>query len=185
MTLSDNIKKEIEIEFNHWTDLQYAGKDKKDRQTKGQFFTPPPLTIKMLEKFDSITDKDILDPTVGAAGLLAAAVIAGADPNRVYGIELDPDILRIAQRRLLKLGVPPWHLQQGDALDPESYKFDETPVPEKFAVIIKNSTDITVDIVINKKLFKEVIFNVSEKDTLKRLLVGLSKKNIKLYRLAD
>lgn len=183
MTLSDNIKKEIEIEFNEWVGVQYAGKDKKDRQTKGQFFTPPPLTIKMLEKFDSVIDKDILDPTVGAGGLLAAAIIAGADPYRVYGIELDPDILQIAQRRLLKLGVPPWHLRQGDALDTNSYDFDETSVPEKFAVIFKTSTSVVVDVVSNKKLLKEFSFEISDKDKIKKLLVGLTKKNVKLHRL--
>ena len=49
----------------------------------------------MLEKFDNL-DGNILDPTLGAGGLIAAAIIAGADPAKCYGIELDPDILKIA-----------------------------------------------------------------------------------------
>ena len=61
----------------------------------------------MLEKFESIANKDILDPSLGAGGLIAAAVIAGADPSRCYGIELDPATLEVAKLRLAKLGVPP------------------------------------------------------------------------------
>ena len=121
MTLNDDIKQKIQAEYDAWQSKQYAGKDKKDRQAKAQFFTSPPLTIKMLEKFDSLEGKDILDPALGAGGLIAAAIIAGADPKRCYGIELDPDILEIAKLRLAKLGVPPCNLILGDALDPKSY----------------------------------------------------------------
>ena len=122
MKLTKKQKNAIKSEFKQWTETQYAGKDKKERQKLGQFFTPPALTIKMIEKFDSLKDKDILDPTVGAGGLLAACILAGADPKRCYGIELDPEVLEIAKRRLGKLGVPSSNLILGDALDPESYK---------------------------------------------------------------
>ena len=123
MKLSDDIKKAIEEEYNSWMDCQYNGKDKKERQKLGQFFTPPPLTIKMLEKFESITNKDILDPSLGAGGLIAAVIIAGADPKRCYGIELDPEILAIAKKRLIPMGVPEKNLKLGNALDPKSYEF--------------------------------------------------------------
>ena len=122
MKLTKKQKRAIKSEFKQWTETQYAGKDKKERQKLGQFFTPPELTVKMIEKFDTIKDKDILDPTVGAGGLLAACILAGADPKRIYGIELDPEVLEIAKRRLGKLGVPSSNLILGDALDPESYE---------------------------------------------------------------
>ena len=122
MKLTKKQKNAIETEFKQWTETQYAGKDKKERQKLGQFFTPPALTIKMLEKFDSVKDKDILDPTCGAGGLLVACILAGADPKRCYGIELDEEVLSIARIRLAKLGVPPCNLVQGDALDPKSYE---------------------------------------------------------------
>ena len=122
MKLTKKQKNAIKSEFKQWTETQYAGKDKKERQKLGQFFTPPALTIKMIEKFDSIKDKDILDPTVGAGGLLAGCILAGADPKRCYGIELDPEVLEIARKRLGKLGVPSSNLILGDALDPESYE---------------------------------------------------------------
>ena len=122
MILNDKTKAKIQAEYDAWQSQQYAGKDKKARQAKAQFFTPPPLTIKMLEKFDSVKDKDILDPTCGAGGLLVACILAGADPKRCYGIELDPEVLEIAKKRLGKLGVPSSNLILGNALDPESYE---------------------------------------------------------------
>ena len=122
MKLNVETKEKIQSEYDAWQAEQYSGKDKKERQKLGQFFTPPALTIKMLEKFESLEDKDILDPTVGAGGLLAACILAGADPKRCYGIELDPEVLEIAKKRLGKLGVPSSNLILGDALDPESYE---------------------------------------------------------------
>lgn len=123
MKLSDDIKEKIQAEYDAWQSKQYAGKDKAERQKIGAFFTPPPLTIKMLEKFESITNKDILDPALGAGGLISAAIIAGADPKRCYGIELDPEILAIAKKRLIPMGVPEKNLKLGNALDPKSYEF--------------------------------------------------------------
>lgn len=122
MKLNDDMKSKIQAEYDAWQSKQYAGKDKKARQAKAQFFTPPQLTIKMLEKFDTLEGKDILDPALGAGGLIAAAVIAGADPKRCYGIEIDEEVLGIARMRLAKLGVPPRNLILGDALDPKSYE---------------------------------------------------------------
>ena len=127
MKLSEETKEKIQQEYDEWKDSQYSGKDKKERQAKGQFFTPPVLTIRMLEKFDSIEDKDILDPTAGAGGLLAAAIIAGANPRRCYGIELDPAIAEICKKRLAKLGVPSRNIRVGNALESSSYEFEEEP----------------------------------------------------------
>lgn len=122
MKLSEETKNRIQAEYDAWKEIQYAGKDKKERQKFGQYFTPPQLTIRMLEKFESLEDKDILDPCLGAGGLIAAAVIAGANPSKCYGIELDSSVLELAKRRLAKLGVPEQNLKQGDALDPKSYE---------------------------------------------------------------
>ena len=124
MKLSEEIKNKIKEEYDAWANVQYAGKDKKERQKLGQFFTPPQLTIRMLEKFENL-EGNVLDPCLGAGGLIAAAVIAGADPSKCYGIELDPSILEVAKKRLAKLGVPEKNLIQGNALDPKSYEFGE------------------------------------------------------------
>lgn len=120
MIVSDTLKSQITSEFNVWIEHQYAGKSLKERQEFGQFFTPPELTIQMIEKFDNL-DGTILDPTCGCGGLLAACILAGADPNKCYGIELDPDILELARERLGKLGVPKYNLHLGNALNDECY----------------------------------------------------------------
>lgn len=183
MILTTEQKTAIEAEFKQWTELQYAGKDKKERQKLGQFFTPPPLTIKMLEKFDTVKDKDILDPTAGAGGLLVACILCGADPNRIYGIELDPAILKVCRRRLLKYGVPPWHLKEGNALEPASYEFEENEQIEAFAVVDKQVDGIHLSIVSNKKLVKEKTF--INKAKLKEVLIKIKnkKKDIKIIKI--
>lgn len=122
MKLTDEQKTAIEEEYKQWEAVQYSGKTKKERQKLGQFYTPPVLTIRMLEKFDDIKDKDILDPTVGAGGLLAATILAGADPKRVYGIDIDPINISLARKRLAKYGVPPKHIKLGDALDEKVFE---------------------------------------------------------------
>lgn len=111
----------IKSEFNLWKDKMYADKTLAERQDFGQFFTPPNLTVKMLEKFENLDD-DILDPCCGSGNLLAAAIIAGADPKRIYGIELDPEIHKIAVERLGKLGVPEKNIICGNALDSKTYQ---------------------------------------------------------------
>ena len=113
MQLSDNIKTKIQAEYDSWKDKLWAGKTKEERSKLGQFATPPPLTIKMLEKFESL-EGNVLDPCLGAGNLIAAAIIAGADPSKCYGIELDPVVHKVAQLRLSKLGVPPCNIVQGD-----------------------------------------------------------------------
>ena len=126
MKLSEETKNRIQAEYDAWKEIQYVGKDKKERQKLGQFFTPPQLTIRMLEKFDSL-EGTVLDPCLGAGGLIAAAVLAGADPSKCYGIELDTSVLELAKKRLAKLGVPEQNLRQGDALDPKSYEEEMKP----------------------------------------------------------
>lgn len=65
MKISDEIKQKIKDEYDVYAATQYVGKTKKERQELGQFFTPPELSIQMLEKFDNI-EGTILDPTIGA-----------------------------------------------------------------------------------------------------------------------
>ena len=124
MKLTDEVKQKIKEEFQQWEQIQYAGKDKKERQRLGQFFTSPILTIEMIEKFDNIEDKDIIDPTCGAGNLLVGMILAGANPKRVFGIEIDPEIHKIAVKRLAALGVPEKNILLGNALDENSYKFE-------------------------------------------------------------
>ena len=180
MRLPEQVKRAIEAEYDSWRDKLWAGKTKEERSKLGQFATPPPLTIKMLEKFDSL-EGNVLDPCLGAGNLIAAAIIAGADPSKCYGIELDPVVHKVAQLRLSKLGVPPCNIVQGDALDPKSYEFDESPAPKTFAVLYQQDKTAIVLIVKNSKLFKEVKYN--DKTKLKALVSKLLEKKIKVTKI--
>lgn len=154
-------------------DCQYSGKDKVERQKFGQFFTPPPLTIKMLEKFESIKNKSILDPSLGAGGLIAAAIIAGANPKMCYGIEIDPDILEVAKKRLCPMGVPEKNLKLGDALDPSSYEFENTTL--KLLLKKDSSGNVTLYTDISDNSIKPVEVKLYVDNKLKT-------KNIKIVR---
>lgn len=125
MKLTQEQKDAIEKEYSQWKDHLYADKTLQERQDFGQFFTPPELSIRMIEKFSDLNGT-ILDPTAGAGNLLAACICAGADPLLIYGNELDPDILNICRKRLSALGVPQVNLHQGNAL------YEECITPESF-----------------------------------------------------
>ena len=182
MKLNNNIKAKIQAEYDSWKDKMWPDMDKKTRQKLGQFHTPPQLTIRMIEKFDSIKDKDILDPCLGAGNLIAAAIIAGADPSKCYGIELDPVVHKVAQLRLSKLGVPPCNIVQGDALDPKSYEEKLQPFSaEVFAVVAKIQDDM-FSIIVTKhgKLPKEA---VCTRDKANEILKKIKSKGIQIFKV--
>lgn len=132
----------INSEYNDWKELMYAGKSKEERKKLGQFFTPPSLSIKMIEKFDTL-EGNCIDPTCGAGNLLVAMFFAKFQYyqqndinksfqeclNEIYGIEIDPDILLICHQRMqhlckfikdkynLDMIFNPKHFQLGDALN--------------------------------------------------------------------
>ena len=183
MTISNDIKAKIQAEYDSWKDKLWASKTKEERSKLGQFATPPPLTIKMLEKFESIENKDILDPCLGAGNLIAAAIIASADPSKCYGIELDPVIHKVAQLRLVKLGVPPWNIKQGDALDPNSYEMFERNDIKQFAVVAKHNDKAFFILVLNNKMIKEVEITSKNRDKINNVLKKLKEKNIRIVKI--
>lgn len=117
MILTEEQKQRIVKDLTDFADIQYANNDNKERQKLGQFFTPPQLVIRMIEKFTSINDDDILDPCVGSGNLLVGCIIAGADPKRCYGIELDEKQAEICRNRLENYGVPRENIITGSCLD--------------------------------------------------------------------
>lgn len=140
-----NIKENIIPEYEDWKEQMYAGKSKEERQKMGQFFTPPELTVKMIEKFTKLDGK-CLDPCCGAGNLLIGMIFAkfeyyngGWDKgewnktfqdclNEIYGVEIDPEILKVCHERIKRLckfvkdkygfnaNFNPYHFQLGDAL---------------------------------------------------------------------
>lgn len=179
MRLSDDIKAKIQTEFDQWKDSQYSGKSTADRQKLGQFFTPPQLSIQMLEKYEDLSGT-FLDPTAGAGGLIAAAVIAGANPKKCYGIELDKDTLLLCRERLAKLGVPRSSIHQGDALVDSSYEFEEPAETEMyFRVEDLGCCKVKIFVEVNGKhvVQKEFIVDYSSSEE------SIRKKFEKLYEL--
>ena len=119
MTLTEEVKQAIIDEYNKQLPNE---NDAATRKKLGQFFTPPELIIKMIEKFDNL-EGTILDPCGGSGNLLAACIIAGADPTKVYYNELDPNVFEIGKKRLRKLGVPEKNIICGNALEESAYDF--------------------------------------------------------------
>lgn len=100
MKLSEEIKLEIKKEFEDFKHKMYDGKTLEERKKLDQFFTPPQVSIPLLENLETVKGIDILDPTSGSGNLLAAAIIAGADPNKVFGNDYDVRMVRACRERI-------------------------------------------------------------------------------------
>ena len=125
MTLTEEIKNKIVEEYESFKEHMYAGKSLEQRKALDQFFTPPSLTIQMIEKFDcdTLVGKNILDPTSGSGNLLVACLIAGADPDKLYGNDYDNDMVILCRKRLKdvcnrmnKAGFKDYQIHRGNAL---------------------------------------------------------------------
>ena len=133
MILSENIKKKITdiLDSKEFMSDLYEGLDAKKREELGQFYTPAKICIQMIEKFNlnTLTGKNILDPTVGSGNLLIACLIAGADSDKIYGNEYDAVAVELCKKRinracdiLGKSHINDWQIHQGNALIPDCLK---------------------------------------------------------------
>lgn len=127
MKLTDSQKNQIIniLESDEFKNNLYEGLVEEERSAKGQFYTPGKICIKMIEKFkwETLSGKNILDPTVGSGNLLIACLIAGADSDKIFGNEYDADIIPTCRNRINRvcdiLGKPhikDWQIHQGNAL---------------------------------------------------------------------
>ena len=118
MKLSEEIKLEIKKEFEDFKHKMYDGKTLEERKKLDQFFTPPQVSIPLLENLETVKGIDILDPTSGSGNLLAAALIIGVDPHRVFGNEYDATMVKACRERLKAINpeVKDWQIHQGNAL---------------------------------------------------------------------
>lgn len=116
----------------------YGDNSMEKRKSLGQFYTPPQLSSKMLEKYDTdlneFRSKTILDPTCGSGLLLIDALIAGSDPDKVFGIELDEEVLGLAHDRLCNEKNPVL-VPDLDYSDPENVKTKPYVEGDKFIEI--------------------------------------------------
>lgn len=142
MKLNQETKDKIYSEYNSFKESMYANKTLEQRQALDQFFTPPELTIPMIEKFDcdSLEDKTILDPCCGSGNLLAACLIAGADPKNLFGNDFDADMVKICKKRLNKIckelnkePIPTYNIHEGDALRTDSLTEFNKKYEDKYA----------------------------------------------------
>ncbi len=122
MKLSNETKQLIRKEYEEFKESMYAGKSLKERQELDQFFTPPKISIRLIEELSDLSG-NILDPTSGSGNLLAAALIAGADSDKIFGNDYDEAMVKLCRERLNKvcdiLGKPhikDWQIHQGNAL---------------------------------------------------------------------
>ena len=102
MNLTEEIKNLIITEYKAFEDFMYAGKTKEERDELAQFFTPPEISIKLLEAYNvkDLSGKIILDPTSGSGNLLAAALIAGADSDKIFGNDYDAAMVKLCRERI-------------------------------------------------------------------------------------
>ena len=101
MKLDNKTKTLIITEYDSFKEYMYANSPKEVRDQLGQFFTPAGATIMMLEKLEADwSNGNILDPTSGSGNLLSAAIIAGADPNKVFGNDYDVRMVRACRERI-------------------------------------------------------------------------------------
>ena len=122
MKLSKEVKALIRKEYEEFKESMYANKSLEERQELDQFFTPPEVSIKLIEELSDLSG-NVLDPTSGSGNLLAAALIAGADSQRVFGNDYDAAMVKLCRERLNKvcdmLGkqhIQDWQIHQGNAL---------------------------------------------------------------------
>jgi type I restriction-modification system DNA methylase subunit len=121
MILSEEAKRKIFEDYESCKDTMYGTLTEKERKNLGAFYTPPALVIKMIEKFENL-EGDIVDPCCGSGLLLSGIVIAGADPKKVYGIELDEGQAELCRNRLEQYGVPRTNIITGDCLDNKTWE---------------------------------------------------------------
>ena len=99
MKLSKETKQLIRKEYEEFKESMYAGKSLEERQELDQFFTPPEISIKLIEELSDLSG-NVLDPTSGSGNLLAAALIARADPQRVFGNDYDAAMVKLCRERI-------------------------------------------------------------------------------------
>lgn len=127
MKLSDEVKSKIYEEYESFKDSLYAGRSLEERRELDQFFTPPELSIEMIDHFDAdnLAGKKIIDPTCGSGNFLVACLLAGADADKIFGNEYNQAMVDACRKRIQAVckkynikGFNYWQVHRGNALQP-------------------------------------------------------------------
>ncbi len=147
MKLSKETKALIRKEYEEFKELMYANKSLKERQELDQFFTPPEISIRLIEELSDLSG-NVLDPTSGSGNLLAAALIAGADSDKVFGNDYDETMVKLCRERLNKvcdmIGKPrikDWQIHQGNALHKFALTYFDEDYEEMYFRGLKRQAD--------------------------------------------
>jgi SAM-dependent methyltransferase len=147
MKLSKETKQLIRKEYEAFKELMYANKSLKERQELDQFFTPPEISIRLIEELSDLSG-NVLDPTSGSGNLLAAALIAGADSDKVFGNDYDETMVKLCRERLNKvcdmIGKPrikDWQIHQGNALHKFALTYFDEDYEEMYFRGLKRQAD--------------------------------------------
>ena len=147
MKLSKETKALIRKEYEEFKELMYANKSLKERQELDQFFTPPEISIRLIEELSDLSG-NVLDPTSGSGNLLAAALIAGADSYKIFGNDYDETMVKLCRERLNKvcdmLGKPhikDWQIHQGNALHKFALTYFDEDYEEMYFRGLKRQAD--------------------------------------------
>lgn len=147
MKLSKETKQLIRKEYDEFKELMYANKSLKERQELDQFFTPPEISIRLIEELTDLSG-NILDPTSGSGNLLAAALIAGADSDKVFGNDYDETMVKLCRERLNKVcdmigktHIKYWQIHQGNALHKFALTYFDEDYEEMYFRGLKRQAD--------------------------------------------
>lgn len=102
MYLSPETKELITKEFNEFKSKMYKGLTPEQRKKYGMVYTPAKISIQMLEmcNLESLEGEYVLDPCCGSGNLLVAALLAGADADKLLGNELNRKMVKLTRRRI-------------------------------------------------------------------------------------
>ena len=134
----------------------------KEGQDGGQFYTPSSVVQYMVEVLQPIPgDKKILDPACGSGGMFVQAARYMHRHNaynsnimnfRCYGVEKDPDTVKLAKMNLLLNNV------RGDIIETNSFYSDPHNAFGRFDYVMANPP-FNVDEVVVENVIKDKRFN--------------------------
>lgn len=89
------------------------------RNKEGIYYTPPAIVKDMFSALGGdLSGKSFLDPCCGSGNFLLEAVECGFSPENVHGIDIDPNAVAIAKKRLFeRTGYLSGNIRTGDFLE--------------------------------------------------------------------